>query len=453
MHKRGYIVLSNSIATAPGGNVTVPLNLNQGLAGPGACKHPHVTKLFVVLNGVTVGAAGADADLDAAFWAPLVSSLTLNASADSPFGKRKGGQIISPMSMYLALTALANMTNSPVMAWGSNAAKRFTSASVATQKSQTAPAAAQLIRRLQGKMHQQGPFGRVKTGDAPITNGQVVFALAIGEKWGEENHMNPIPLSYINGGKDPCASGGELSEGTLQMTLGSTLSGLAVSALTSVQVFAEIVYMDRLNAAALQPYLNTTKTQFETIKIDPMLHGFTALCEDLDTNGNMPLTDVVGVTQFDLTCGGYKPYQPQYPECRAAYVAGNAINGIEHDTFADVDPDGNTAYTTAAEGKTRYDSPWFTIVRNLGKTAEDPAFVDGVACPVTFQLTNATNTTSRRLLLGGWLPQSDEYIAAANDYGGAPVTPNVQLGLSPEKAPLLQAGVPGSSKPMLYAKK
>lgn len=437
----GVISLSERVAVAPNTTVEIPLKLNKGKKGPGDQQHAHVVDLFIVCKGVTLANATADANLDAAFWAPLISQITLNASADSPFGTRRGGQLISPMSMYLALTALAGMTGAPVMAYGADALRRFQNSGPASDTDILTSGAKVTTRRyLSGLMHKQGPFGNVKLGSAVMTGGTVIFNLPIGRRYGEPDGLNPIPLAWLNGGG--CACGGAFpskSEGTISVSIPATVSGLALSAFTSIQVFARVIYTDTLNSSCLQPIVNSYNSTDETIAIPPTIHGLTCLAEDLTAGGAMQLTNVAGVTQYKLLCGGVEPYESQFAECRAAWVAGNIFKPCATDDFALVDPSSSSAYA-GPETLQRYDNPFVTIIHNTGPVSEDPAYFNGCAQPVSFQLVNSSTAVNRRVLIGGWLPQDSTYLGAASDYSGSPQEPK-----SPIPSLALSQGMPGKA--------
>lgn len=434
--------------------VEIPLKLNKGKKGPGDQKHCHVVDLFMVCKGVTVANATADANLDAAFWAGIISQITLNASADSPFGVRRGGQLISPMSMYLALLAFSGMTDAPVMSYGADAARRFMNTSTAAESnSLTTTSKQEATRFLSGLMHKQGPFGNAKAGSAPLTAGTVIFNLPIGRRYGEPDKLNPIPLAWLNGGGGACgASCASKSEGTITVTIPATVAGLALSAFASIQVFARVVYSDQLNSSCLQPVLNSYNSTDETITIQPTIHGLTCLAEDLTAGGAMQLTNVTGVTQHKLLCGGTEPYESQFAECRAAWVAGFHDPSCTTNDFAGVDPSSDSGYS-GPEALQRYDWPLFTIIHNTNGTSDDPAFFNGCAQPVSFQLVNSSTAVNRRVLIGGWLPQDDAYLRAAAEFSGAPQEPKTATVNT-----ALAAGMPGRAAlaggaPKAYAAK
>lgn len=437
----GVISLSERIAVAPSTTVEIPLKLNKGKKGPGDQVHAHVVDLLVVCKGVTVANATADANLDAAFWAGIISQITLNASADSPFGTRRGGQLISPMSMYLALLGLSGMSDAPVMAYGADSLRRFqNSGAAADTNSLTSGAKATTRRFLRGLMHKQGPFGNAKVGAAVLTTGTVIFNLAIGRRHGESDGLNPIPLAWLNGGGCACNSTfPSKSEGTITVTIPATVGGLALSAFASIQVFARVVYSDKLNSSCLQPVLNSYNSTDETVAIQPTIHGLTCLAEDLTAGGAMQLTNVSGVTQYKLLCGGVEPYESQFAECRAAWVAGNLYHPCATDDFAGVDPSSDSGYS-GPEALQRYDWPFFTIIHNPGPVADDPAYFNGRAQPVSFQLVNSSTAVNRRVLVAGWLPQDSAYLHAAVEYSGAPQEPK-----SPIPTLALSQGMPGKA--------
>lgn len=440
----GVYAISESVAVSPGGVVSIPLKLQKGLKSADG-KKAHVTALALVFSGVTLGAVGANTTFDAPFWSQLVTSIQLDASADSPFGKRNGGQLIKNMSLYLALTALNNMTNAPAMAFGGGAAHRAPPGTLpqgADPEAQQSTTAVFQSRRLKGRLHTQGPFGGAANGDPAINGGELCFILPIGQRMGEKNGENALPLSYLNGGGESCdAACPSKSEGSISLTLASTMNGIAVSAVSSVRVFAHIVFRDELNAACLQPFVTTYQTTDLVMQFPPMIHGFTALCEDLTAGGNMQLPDTTGVTQRILMLGNMKAYESQYSQARALWCALNSVNGEMLDEFAAVDPSVTDAYVGPLS-LARFNTPFIPIINHTGDTGTDPSHDGKCSLPCSFELVGASGATNRRVLRGGWLPQDAEYVGAAEKFAGSPLVPSVPMGALPSAAKGLITGLP-----------
>lgn len=450
-HRRGYIALSENVTCAAGSQVAIPLKLGKGHSGRGSKKYAHVTKLFLVLTGVSIAVNVAAGAADAAFWSKAVSNIQVDASADSPFGLRKGGQLVKNMSLYLALTAMNQMTGAPMLAFGAGSATQIPDTGSLTD---TAPedqynaTMTPRVRKLHGRMTGQGPFGSAGAGNSLTPpDGRLAFTLPIGERIGEPGCMNPIPLAYLNGGGGSCSSDCPAkSEGSITLTMASAIDGMAFT-VTNCRVFAEIVYMDKLNAMPLQPWVTTYQTTDLSIQLEPAVHGWTALCEDLNGVGSMVLTDVTGVSQFKLTVRGQELFESQYPEARIAFLGGNTVNGPDHTEWSDHDPSAASMYA-GTYGRIRYNVPYFGIVNHKGDTGSDPTHEDGASQPVCFELVNASSTSNRRVLRGVWLPNDAEYAQACEKFAGAPLLPNVAMSaLASQKAGLM-TGIPASAEPV-----
>lgn len=427
---RGYIALSEKIAVSQGGTYQLPLKLQKGLKGPRGLDCTHVTKLFIVFDTVTTGNFGADSVVDSVFLAQLVGAIEVYASQDSPLGQRKGGQLIKSMSGYLAQTALTQVTGAPAFNFGAEA--RYVMSNVLStvdpvpgniNTATSTPA----VKRLHGRFAQQGPWGSVANGSN--YSGRVAITLPIGERIGEPNVMNPIPLGWLNGSGS--AAGCTKSEGLINLTLASTAQGLALT-FANVQVFAEVVFLPQWHFP-LQPWVNTYQTTDTVISLDPGISGFRALCEDLDGSGNQQLTNVVGVSQYKLTVDGFELYSSQYPEARAAWVAGNTINGRDQSDFAEADPSATADLYAGTLGASRYSNAWTPIITHAGPSENAPDFGVGGVRRVCFELVNASVATNRRVLQALFLPHDDAYLARCQEYAGTTqIAPKVPLGaLSP----------------------
>lgn len=451
MHSKGVYALSEQVTVGtPGDTVTIPLKLRQGMKGPPGLPYAHVSKLWLEFSQVTTEAVSAATALDGPALAGLISTIQLDASSDSPFGKNNGGQIIRPMSGYLALTALAQMTGAPMVNFGGTAAyENLQTAGASSQKGLYGSTAIPYQRRLKGKFVHQGPWRVLNTSEA-LTNQKITFTLPIGERWGEKSHMNVIPLAYLNGGGGSCdASCPASSQGQIQLTTGTKIggsTGVTVTSIGSVRVWAEIIFMDSLNAACLQPYVNSYMTTDTTIRLDAMVAGFAALCEDLAADGKIQLTNLTGVTQQILRIGGFSMYDSQYASCRLAYTADNAINGEVND-WADIDPQ-NLSPFLGSFGLDRYDTPWNQIYNHLGDSASSPTVFNGCVQPVEFELVGSSSAINRRILTGSWFPQNNQYVAAAQGFAGAPIYPGGAKGVN---NPEIVAAVPASTIPRAVA--
>lgn len=428
---RRYIQLSERTAVAAGGTYSIPLKLNKGLKGRPGREHLHVTKLFLDFTTVTTANFGADSVIDSVFLSGIVSNISLYASQDSPFGKRRGGQLIKDMSLYLALTALANMTWAPMFNFGREAIYQLPNVLSATDVTPSRPTPATSIprtKRLHGKLHHQGPWGSVANGAA--YSRQVTVTLPIGERRGEVDGMNPIPLGWLNGSGSEC--GCSKAEGLVNITLPSTVSGLAVT-YDYVTVWAEVIELPSV-FVPIQPWVTTVQTTDTVIQLDAGISGFRALCEDLTAGNAAQLTDVSGVSMYKLTIGGAEMYPAQYAAARAAWVGGNELNGPDTTDGADADPDADDAYLGTL-GKTRYNTPYFVITNHGGPTKSAPDFGVGGCEKVVFELVGASNATNRRVLQGIWTPNDDNYLGSAEDYAGVSkgkgiLVPNTPAGLS-----------------------
>ena len=432
---RGYIALSEKVAVAAGGTYQLPLKLNKGIRGPGSLACPHVTKLHVVFDTVSIATSGYGADtiVDSTFLSTLVSTISLYASQDSPLGIRKGGQLIKDQSAYLALTTLSRMTDAPMFNFGAEARYVMPSATVGGDPSEqniNAATSTPRVKLLNGRFHVQGPWGHIKSGQN-FGPKRVAITLPIGERCGETELMNPIPLGFLNGYGSQC--GCSKSEGLINLTLASSASGF-VPTFANVQVFAEVVFLPNWHFP-LQPWVNTYQTTDTVINLDPGISGFRALCEDLDASGNQQLTNVVGVTQYKLTVDGYELYSSQYPEARAAWVAGNSINGYQHTQNAEADPDPTADLYTGSFGLSRYSNPWLPIITHQGPSNSAPDFGDGKCRRVAFELVNSSVATNRRVQQGTWLPNDSDYLGACERYAGvSSLEPRVPFGALSQKA-------------------
>lgn len=422
---RGYIPLSDPKAVSPGQTYTFPLSINKGRKGPPGREHLHVTKLVMVFRSVKIQNFTMNSAIDAPFLSQLVESIQLNASADSPFGARRGGVLINPISLYLALTALSRMTDAPMIGLGQAARNVFP---------QQMPANATLIgaalpfeqKRMHGRFHEQGPFGYVFGG----TNfdSDVSFTLPIGERVGEPDGMNPVPLYYLNGGGSAC--GCSKAEGSVTVRLASMVAGLAVLFSGEAQVFAEVIALPEEHIP-LQPWVNSYQTQNTIIGLTPGISGFRALCEGMKAAGDMQLTTMTGVTLRKLTIDGYEPYESNWAECRAAWVAGGCLNGPSHSDNAEADPVAARDAYSGPEGKQRYVHPWVPIITHLGPTMSAPDFAKGCAARVQFELVGASSSVQRQVLEGIWVPNDDTYVKRGADAAGVPadsVRGNVPFG-------------------------
>lgn len=441
---RGYIALSEKIAVQAGGTYQLPLKLQKGLRGPRGLDCTHVTKLHLVFDTVTTGNFGSDSILDSAFFAQLVNAIELYASQDSPLGNRKGGQIVKSMSGYLALTALSQVTGAPMFNFG--AESRYVMPNVLGSDpipgNVNAATSTPRVKRLHGRFNQQGPWGSVANGD-PFS-GRVAITLPIGERVGEPGSMNPIPLGWLNGSGS--AAGCTKSEGLINLTLASTAQALALT-FANVQVFAEVVFLPAWHFP-LQPSITTYQTTDTVISLDPGISGFRALCEDLTAGGAQQLTNVAGVSQYKLTVDGYELYSSQYPEARAAWVAGNTLNGRDQSDWAEADPDASADLYPGTLGAARYSNAWVPIITHAGPSENAPDFGVGGVRRVCFELVNASAAVNRRVLQALFLPHDDAYLARCQEYAGTTaIAPKVPLGaLSPTAVSRgLAAAVPAVS--------
>lgn len=417
---RAYIALSEKVAVAAGGTYQLPLKLNKGIRGPGNLACAHVTKLHLVFDNVSIATSGYGANtvVDSTFLSTLVSTISLYASQDSPLGIRKGGQIVKDQSLYLAATALSRMTDAPMLNFGAEA--RYVSPDVIgtypagpSTQNINAATSAPFVKSLNGRFHTQGPWGSIANGD-DFTSKRVTFTLPIGERCGESNSMNPIPLGWLNGAGSQC--GCSKSEGLLNITLASSSSGF-VPTFANAQVFAEVIYLPRWHFP-LQPWVCTYQTTDTVINLDAGISGFRALAEDVTSGGAQQLTNVVGVSQYKLTVDGFELYSSQYPEARAAWVAGCAVNGWQHTQNAEADQDSVADAYLGSFGLARYSNPWVPIITHQGPSTSAPDFGEGKCRRVTFELVNASAAVNRRVLQGLWLPNDAEYLAACEKYAG-----------------------------------
>ena len=427
---RGYIALSEKIAVTQGGTFQLPLKLQKGLRGPRGLDCTHVTKLFIVFDNVSTANFGADSIVDSVFLAQLVSAIEVYASQDSPLGNRKGGQLVKSMSAYLAQTALTQVTNAPAFNFGAEARYVMPSATVGSDPvpgNITTATSNPRVKRLHGRFAQQGPWGHVANG----TNfsSRVAITIPLGERVGEPNTMNPIPLGWLNGSGS--AAGCTKSEGLINLTLASTAQGLALT-FGSVQVFAEVVFLPQWHFP-LQPWVFSYQTTDTVISLDPGISGFRALCEDLTTGGDQQLTNVAGVSQYKLTVDGFELYSSQYPEARAAWVAGNTVNGRDQSDYAEADPDAAADLYLGTLGADRYSNAWVPIITHAGPSENAPDFGIGGVRRVCFELVNASTAANRRVLQAIYLPHDDAYLARCQEYAGtSAILPKVPLGaLSP----------------------
>jgi len=426
---RGYIALSEKISVAQGGTYQLPLKLQKGLKGPRGLDCTHVTKLFIVFDNVSTGNFGANSIVDSVFLAQLVSAIEVYASQDSPLGQRKGGQLVKSMSAYLAQTALTQVTNAPAFNFGAEARYVMPNGlgSDPVPGNITTATATPRVKRLHGRFAQQGPWGHVALGSN--FSSRVAITIPLGERVGEPNAMNPIPLGWLNGGGS--AAGCTKSEGLINLTLASTVQGLALT-FGSVQVFAEVVFLPQWHFP-LQPWIFSYQTTDTVISLDPGISGFRALCEDVTTGGDQQLTNVAGVSQYKLTVDGFELYSSQYPEARAAWVAGNTVNGRDQSDYAEADPDATADLYAGTLGANRYSNAWTPIITHAGPSENAPDFGVGGVRRVCFELVNASTATNRRVLQAIYIPHDDAYLARCQEYAGTTqIAPKVPLGaLSP----------------------
>lgn len=398
------------------------LNLDQiPTRGPNG-GYLHVLKLGVRVQTFSFTPTAQSA-IDGAMWADMVQNVLITAAPGSPMGKRNGAVIVQRMDGYLASTLFSAMTGAPMKGRLSTAYVRSvnvpsgdpipsdTSSSTAVWDS----------RRLRGWAHSQGPMGQVNVA-VPFSDTYDIW-YPVGERVGEPDSMNPIPAGVFTGkggAAGSCAGEGR-GAGRLEVSFRELVHGQTMAYSGTIEVIAQVMELPKLYYP-LQPKLSYDTQSAIDYEFGSGIGGLRAFVEPLDhtapNDGNMDLTVLTGLTDFQTFVGDTNLYPPQSYQ-RDYYGSVSQYNGTEADDWAWQSLDAVLDARPGSFGRVRYPLPGEIVTLHRGPASSDPTSVNGCRERVKVRLEGVSASISRTTIEGVWMPHDDAYLAEWQKYSGA----------------------------------